>query len=67
MPNYSAPTTSLRPVSRDDMRKKGMTKKTTNNLTSGNVGGTLSTRGFSEEKVSGSVSGSGSTRGFTSD
>ena len=67
MPNYSAPTTSPRPVSRDDMRKKGMTKKTTNNLTSGNVGGTLSTRGFSEENVSGSVSGSGSTRGFTSD
>ena len=49
------------------MRKKGMTKKTTNNLTSGNVSGTRSTRGFSEEKVSGSVSGSGSTRGFTKD
>jgi len=28
-----APKVSPRPVSRDDMRKKGMTKKTTNNLT----------------------------------
>ena len=56
MPNYSAPKTSLRPVSRDDMRKKGMTKKTTNNLTSGNVSGNRSTRGFSEELESGSIS-----------
>ena len=64
MPNYSAPTTSPRPVSRDDMRKKGMTKKTTNNLTSGNVSDKRSTRGFSEELESGSISGSGSTRGF---
>ena len=33
-----APNVSPRPVSRDDMRKKGMTKKTTNNLTAAQRG-----------------------------
>ena len=59
--------TSPRPVNRPvniDMRKTGLTTSTKNNLVSGSVGTTPSTRGFSEELESGSISGSGSTRGF---
>jgi len=60
--------TSPRPVSRPvniDMRKTGLTTSTKNNLVSGSVGTTPSTRGFVLDEIeTGSVSGSGSTRGL---